>query len=111
MPDSYIYLVDDGSQDKTWSIIDDLHRKNPLVKGAKFVKITEPKGFACRAFRGARNRLRLRCVDDADLQQDQWAIERFVDKYAEGYDIVSGIRNGRETDSFFKNTPLCFSIS
>ena len=33
LEDSYIYLVDDGSKDKTWSIIDDLHRKNPLVKG------------------------------------------------------------------------------
>ena len=38
LPDSYIYLVDDGSKDRTWELIDDLHRKNPLVKGAKFVK-------------------------------------------------------------------------
>ena len=39
---------------------------------------------------------------DADLQQDQWAIESFVEKYAEGYDIVSGIRNGRDTDGFLQ---------
>lgn len=109
LPDSYIYLVDDGSQDKTWSIIDDLHRKNPLVKGAKFVKNYGNQKALLAGLLGVRE-IGCDCVVsiDADLQQDQWAIERFVDKYAEGYDIVSGIRNGRETDSFFKKYTALF---
>ena len=41
---------------------------------------------------------------DADLQQDEWAIEKFIDEYMKGYDIVLGIRNDRKTDSFLKKT-------
>lgn len=109
LPDSYIYLVDDGSQDKTWSIIEKLHTKNPLVKGTKFVKNYGNQKALLAGLLGVRE-IGCDCVVsiDADLQQDQWAIERFVDKYAEGYDIVSGIRNGRETDSFFKKYTALF---
>lgn len=108
--DSYIYLVDDGSKDNTWSIIENLHKKNHLVKGVRFVKNYGNQKALMAGLLGARD-IGCDCVVsiDADLQQDQWAIEKFVDKYSEGYDIVSGIRNGRETDSFFKrNTALLF---
>lgn len=109
LPDSYIYLVDDGSQDKTWAIIEDLHTKNPLVKGAKFVKNYGNQKALLAGLLGVRE-IGCDCVVsiDADLQQDQWAIECFVEKYAQGYDIVSGIRNGRETDSFFKKYTALF---
>lgn len=103
--DSYLYFVDDGSQDKTWSIIEKLHKANSLVKGAKFVKNYGNQKALMAGLLGVRE-IGCDCVVsiDADLQQDQWAIEKFVDKFVEGYDIVSGIRNGRETDSFFKRT-------
>jgi len=109
LEDSYIYLVDDGSKDKTWSIISDLHSKNSLVKGAKFVKNYGNQKALMAGLLGVRD-IGCDCVVsiDADLQQDQWAIEKFVDKYAEGYDIVSGIRNGRNTDSFFKKYTALF---
>lgn len=110
LDDSYIYLVDDGSQDNTWPIIEELHKKNPLVKGAKFVKNYGNQKALLAGLLGVRE-IGCDCVVsiDADLQQDQWAIETFVDKYAEGYDIVSGIRNGRETDGFYKKyTALMF---
>lgn len=109
MEDSYIYLVDDGSQDKTWSIIEDLHKKNPLVKGTKFVKNYGNQKALLAGLLGVRE-IGCDCVVsiDADLQQDQWAIETFVDKYSQGYDIVSGIRNGRETDSVFKKYTALF---
>lgn len=108
--DSYVYLVDDGSRDKTWEIIENLHKQNSLVKGVRFVKNYGNQKALMAGLLGARE-IGCDCVVsiDADLQQDQWAIERFVDKYAEGYDIVSGIRNSRETDTFFKkNTALLF---
>lgn len=110
LEDSYLYLVDDGSKDKTWSIIEKLHKENPLVKGVRFVKNYGNQKALMAGLLGVRE-LGCDCVVsiDADLQQDQWAIEKFVEKYAEGYDIVSGIRNGRETDSFFKKyTALLF---
>ena len=110
LEDSYIYFVDDGSRDDTWGIIEDLHRKNPLVKGARFVKNYGNQKALMAGLLGVRE-IGCDCVVsiDADLQQDQWAIEAFIDKYAEGYDIVSGIRNNRSTDSFYKKyTALMF---
>jgi len=109
LQDSYIYLVDDGSKDRTWSIIEDLHTKNPLVKGAKFVKNYGNQKALLAGLLGVRE-IGCDCVVsiDADLQQDPWAIEKFVDEYAQGYDIVSGIRNGRDTDSLFKKYTALF---
>ena len=46
---------------------------------------------------------------DADLQDDINAIPEMVEKYNEGYDVVYGVRNSRETDTFFKRrTALAF---
>lgn len=105
LPDSYIYLIDDGSSDGTWSIIERLHKENSLVKGTRFVKNYGNQKALMAGLLSVRE-IGCDCVVsiDADLQQDQWAIEKFIDKYSEGYDIVSGIRNSRETDSFFKRT-------
>lgn len=105
LQDSYLYLVDDGSSDSTWSIIEKMHNENSLVKGTRFVKNYGNQKALMAGLLGVRE-IGCDCVVsiDADLQQDQWAIEKFVDKYSEGYDVVSGIRNGRETDSFFKRT-------
>lgn len=103
--DSYIYLIDDGSNDKTWDIIVELHKSNPLIKGQKFIRNFGNQKAIIAGLEGVRN-IGCDCVVsiDADLQQDEWAIESFVDKYLEGYDIVSGIRNDRKTDSFFKKS-------
>lgn len=107
--DSYIYIIDDGSKDSTWSIIEKMHQENNAVKGVKFVKNYGNQKALMAGLLGVRD-IGCDCVVsiDADLQQDQWAIEKFVDKYSEGYDIVSGIRNGRETDTFFKRTTALF---
>jgi len=108
--DSFIYLVDDGSKDKTWEIISRLHEKNHIVKGLKFIRNYGNQKAHIAGLLGARE-LGCDCVVsiDADLQQDQWAIEKFIDKYMQGVDIVSGIRNSRDTDSFLKKiTALCF---
>ena len=108
--DSFIYLVDDGSNDKTWEIISKLHEKNYLVKGLKFIKNYGNQKAHIAGLLGVRD-LGCDCAVsiDADLQQDQWAIEKFVDKYMEGADIVSGIRNSRNTDTFLKKTTaVCF---
>ena len=109
-PDTYIYLVDDGSVDKTWEIIEEFHNKNKLIKGLKFVRNFGNQkallaGLDCVRAIGCDCAVSI----DADLQQDEWAIEKFVDEYMKGADIVSGIRNDRKTDSFFKKiTALMF---
>lgn len=109
-PESYLYLVDDGSKDSTWSIIEELHGKNSLVKGQKFIKNFGNQKALIAGLESARE-IGCDCAVtiDADLQQDEWAIEKFIDKYMEGNDVVLGIRNNRKTDTFFKKyTALAF---
>lgn len=109
--DSYIYLVDDGSKDKTWDIIESLHKEfKKSIKGCRFVRnygnqkaliagLTDVKNIGCDCA----------ITIDADLQQDENAIEKFIDEFHAGAEIVSGIRNDRKTDSFFKKISAnCF---
>lgn len=108
--DSYLYLVDDGSVDKTWNIIEDAHKNDKRVKALKFIRNFGNQKALIAGLEGVRE-LGCDCAVsiDADLQQDEKAIELFIDEYMKGADIVSGIRNDRKTDSFFKKvTALMF---
>lgn len=107
---SFVYLIDDGSKDRTWELICKMHEENPLVKGLKFVRNYGNQKAHIAGLLGVRDLGCDCCVSiDADLQQDQWAIEKFVDEYMNGADIVSGIRNSRDTDTFWKKTTaVCF---
>ena len=109
--DSYIYLVDDGSKDSTWSIIEELRRTyGERIKGTKFIRNYGNQKALIAGLSSVRE-IGCDCVVsiDADLQQDENSIEIFVDEFHKGADIVSGIRNDRKTDSFFKKyTALCF---
>lgn len=109
--ESYIYLVDDGSKDKTWEIIESLHsRHGSKVKGTKFIRNYGNQKALIAGLLGAKE-VGCDCAVsiDADLQQDENAIEKFLDEFHNGAEIVSGIRNDRKTDSLFKkSTALCF---
>lgn len=108
--DSYLYLVDDGSVDNTWNIIEDEHKNDKRVKALKFIRNFGNQKALIAGLEGVRS-LGCDCAVsiDADLQQDENAIELFINEYMNGADIVSGIRNDRKTDSFFKKiTALMF---
>lgn len=108
--DSYLYLVDDGSVDNTWNIIEDEHKNDKRVKALKFIRNFGNQKALIAGLEGVRE-LGCDCAVsiDADLQQDENAIELFIEEYMKGADIVSGIRNDRKTDSFFKKvTALMF---
>ena len=109
-PNSYLYLVDDGSKDKTWSIIVSLNQADKRVKALKFIRNFGNQKALIAGLEGVRG-IGCDCAVsiDADLQQDENSIEEFIDEYMKGADIVSGIRNDRKTDSFFKKfTALAF---
>lgn len=101
--ESYLYLVDDGSKDSTWNIIEKLHSEDKRVKAMKFIRNFGNQKALIAGLEGVRN-IGCDCTVsiDADLQQDENAIESFIDEFNKGADIVSGIRNDRKTDSFFK---------
>ena len=101
---SKIIFVDDGSKDKTWEIIDRLTHEHEQIGGVK---------LACNA--GHQNALfggmmtvkdDCDCIIsiDADLQDDIYVIPDMVKKFNEGCDVVYGVRNKRDTDTFFKRS-------
>lgn len=101
---SYIYLIDDGSSDRTWEIITRLNNTyNKKVKGGKFVR---NYGNQKALIAGLLSVKEIGCdcavSIDADLQQDEKVIENFIDEFHNSAEIVSGIRNDRKTDSLFK---------
>lgn len=101
--DSYIYLVDDGSSDRTWSIIEAFNAKTSNVKGQKFIRNYGNQKALIAGLEVVR-KIGCDCVVsiDADLQQDERAIETFLEKYNQGYEIVLGVRKNRKTDGVFK---------
>ncbi|HCT9898807.1 TPA: glycosyltransferase family 2 protein, partial [Citrobacter koseri] len=99
--ESQIVFVDDGSKDNTWRLIEEASRGSRLVKG---VKLSRNKGHQTALMAGLSS-----CTTsditvsiDADLQDDTTVIEKMVDSYISGHDIVYGVRNDRTSDSFFK---------
>lgn len=102
--ESKILYVNDGSKDKTWNIICELHEQNPLVRG---VKLSRNKGHQNALLAGlmtAKEEADMVISLDADLQDDIGVLDSFVEKYYEGCDVVYGVRSARKTDTFFKKT-------
>lgn len=102
-PSSFIMYVDDGSKDKTWVLINELHEKYGNVQGLRF-----STNFGHQnALIAGMTYLTDTDVDyvvtiDADLQDDPQAIVEMVELANSGKDIVYGVRNDRTTDTFFK---------
>lgn len=102
--DSKILFVNDGSKDKTWSIIEELHNQNDMFSG---VNLSRNKGHQNALLAGlmtAKEYADMTISLDADLQDDIDVIDKFVEEYYNGSDIVYGVRSSRETDTFFKRT-------
>lgn len=99
-----ILYVDDGSKDKTWSIIETLSKKSSLVGG---LKLSCNRGHQYALWAGlkwASAHSDASVSIDADLQDDVNAISLMVEEYHKGKDIVFGVRKERKTDTFFKRT-------
>lgn len=100
--ESRIMFVNDGSKDRTWEIIEELHAANPIYSG---VKLSRNKGHQNALLAGlmtAREKADMTISLDADLQDDVNVIDQMVEKYYEGNDVVYGVRSARKTDTFFK---------
>ncbi len=101
-PDSRVLFVDDGSKDKTWEIIAALHAENPLFQGVKLTRNRGHQNALLAGLHTAAERADVIISMDADLQDDMNAMDQFLAKYQAGCDVVYGVRNRRDTDTFFK---------
>lgn len=99
---SRIVFVNDGSKDKTWEIIEKLYNQNTYFSG---IKLSRNRGHQNALLAGllmAKNHADFVISLDADLQDDINAIDKMIDKYYVGAEIVYGVRSSRQTDTFFK---------
>ncbi|MDE6309880.1 MAG: glycosyltransferase family 2 protein, partial [Muribaculaceae bacterium] len=103
--DSYVLMVNDGSKDGTWQVIEDLHRSNPLLY--KGIDLAHNRGHQNALLAGLMeviNHCDAAISIDADLQDDPLAMIEMVKRWHEGAEIVYGVRSSRETDTWFKRT-------
>ena len=106
---SKLLFVDDGSKDKTWSLIQKYSKDNELVTGIKFSRNYGHQNALLAGMTTAVQHSDMIITIDADLQDDVNAIYEMVAKYHESIDVVYGVRNSRETDTAFKRqTALAF---
>lgn len=102
--DSFILCSNDGSKDATWQVIESLHRKDSRIKG---ISLAHNRGHQHALLAGlltAKDMCDAAISIDADLQDDPDAIEKMVQQFAEGKEIIYGVRSSRETDTWFKRT-------
>ena len=83
-------------------IIQTLHAGNPNIKGLNLAFNTGQQNALMAGLMTIRQRVDAIISIDADLQDDVSAIEKMIDQYHAGFDIVYGVRRSREADSFFK---------
>lgn len=101
---SRILFIDDGSKDRTWKLIEQLHEAQEYVCGLKLSRNRGHQNALLAGLMTARQHADAVISLDADLQDDIDVIDDFVDAFLQGNDIVYGVRASRKTDSFFKRT-------
>lgn len=100
--DSKIVFIDDGSKDKTWKLIKNLHKADEIFQG---IKLSRNRGHQNALLAGLitlKDEADAVISIDADLQDDIDTFDEMVQKFEDGCDIVYGVRSKRETDTFFK---------
>ncbi len=100
--DSFLLFVNDGSRDKTWNIICQLHANNKFVKGLNLAKNVGHQYAIFAGMMQAKNMSDAVITIDADLQDDLMCIEQMVDNNANGDDIVYGVKTERKADGKLK---------
>lgn len=100
--DSRIMFVNDGSKDRTWSMIEELHGQDPIFAGVKLSRNRGHQNALLGGLMTAKEYADMTISLDADLQDDIDVIDQMVEKYYDGCEIVYGVRSARTTDTFFK---------
>ena len=101
---SRILFVNDGSKDRTWALIEELHRTQPHVCGLSLSRNRGHQNALLAGLMAAREVADCAISLDADLQDDISVLPEFLDKFHDGCDVVYGVRKKRETDTLFKRT-------
>ena len=101
---SKITFVDDGSKDKTWSIIEKLNNTDKIFSGVKLSRNRGHQNALLAGLMTVKDHCDAAISLDADLQDDINVIDKFIEKFNDGCDVVYGVRSERKTDTIFKRT-------
>ena len=101
-PQSRILFVNDGSRDKTWEIIEDLSKEDEHFSGISLSRNRGHQNAVLAGLMDSKDKCDITISIDCDGQDDITAMEEMVDKYAEGCEVVYGVRSSRKRDTFFK---------
>ena len=99
---SRVMFVNDGSKDRTWDIICDLHKENSLFSGVNLSRNRGHQNALLAGLLTAVNFADMIISMDADLQDDINAMDNMIKAYYEGNEVVYGVRSSRKKDTFFK---------
>lgn len=99
---SKIVFVDDGSSDNTWQIISDLAKTYEAIEGIQQSRNRGHQNAVLMGMLDSKDKCDICITIDCDGQDDVTTIEQMIDKYHEGYEVVYGVRNNRDTDTIFK---------
>lgn len=102
--ESKILFINDGSKDKTWNIIEELHSQNNIFSGINLSRNRGHQNALLAGLMTSKEFSDMTISLDADLQDDIDVIDKFVEQYYGGCDVVYGVRSSRQTDTFFKRT-------
>lgn len=97
---SRVLFVNDGSKDKTWSIIDDLSKQDKHFIGISQSRNRGHQSAVLAGLMEAKDICDFTISIDCDGQDDINAMDKMVDEYLGGCEIVYGVRSKRETDTF-----------
>ncbi len=101
--DFEVVAINDGSSDRTYEMLNDLQAKDARWHIIHFRRNFGQTAAMAAGFDAARGEVVI--TIDADLQNDPRDIQRILDKFAEGYDIVSGWRQDRKEPLFLRRVP------
>jgi glycosyltransferase involved in cell wall biosynthesis len=98
-----VILVDDGSNDGSWPVIEEIAKENPAVRGIKFRRNYGKSAALHCAFQASKGDVVI--TMDADLQDSPDEIPGLYQMIGEGYDLISGWKKKRYDNTFTKNLP------
>lgn len=101
-PGSFILFVNDGSSDSTWDIISSLHGKDPRIKGISLAHNVGHQNAMVAGMLTARPECDAVVTIDADIQDDLSGIEKMLDAFEAGNEVVYGVKVERSADPFLK---------
>ena len=101
---SRVLFIDDGSKDKTWEMIKKLCESDEIFSGIKLAHNRGHQNALIAGLMTAKEYADMVISMDADLQDDINVVDKFIEEYYNGSDIVYGVRSSRKTDTAFKRS-------